>query len=157
VPFCHHPQSCRKYQARQSYPMLKVVRPHRTEPRLARPRRNGALILSFVIQGCVVSGPLSTPVGSGSPPPMNTPFDAYDVCIHSLPPLFVWEVDNRQQDCFKQTIKTNHLALPAGIMADQAYAKYKGCLNQGRISVGPFALGGYKANNRQYCFKSALQ
>ena len=115
------------------------------------------IIMSFVIQACTASAPAGPQIGLGSAPPMNTPFDAYDVCIHNLPPLPVWEVDNRQQDCFKQTIEANHLALPGGITAEQAYTKYKGCLNQGRISVGPFALGGYKANIRQYCFKSALK
>jgi hypothetical protein len=116
-----------------------------------------ALIFSFVIQACAGSGPVSTSVGPGPTPPMNPPFDAYDVCIHSLPPLSVWKVDSGQQGCFKQTIDANHLALPSGTTAEQAYAKYKGCLNQGRVSIGPFALGGYKTNIRQYCFTSALQ
>jgi hypothetical protein len=116
-----------------------------------------AVILSLMIQGCVVSGPLGTPVGAGSPPPVSAPFDSYDGCIRRLPTPFFWQVTAREQECFKHAIETNHLALPAGITADQAYAKYKGCLNQGRISVGPFALGGYQANIRQSCFKSALQ
>ena len=119
-------------------------------------RTVSALILSFVIQGCVAAGPV-TPL-DGSPPPA-TPFDAYDVCAHNLPPLPPWEVEAGLQNCFKQTIQVNHLALPAGVTAEQVYAKYKGCLNQNghTVSIGPFALGGYKADTRRYCFTSALK
>ena len=107
-----------------------------------------ALILSFVIQGCAAS---STSVSQP-----NTPFDAYEACTHNLlPPQMT---DTGYRDCFKQTIDANHLALPAGITADQAYAKYKGCINQGHVSIGPFVmLGPHDTDPRQDCFTSALQ
>ena len=37
-----------------------------------------------------------------------------------------------QQDCFKQAIQVNHLALPAGTTTEQAFAKYKDCLRRTR-------------------------
>jgi hypothetical protein len=94
------------------------------------------------------------------------PFDAYNACIHNLPSLPVWQLGTRRQDCFKQTVEANHLALPAGTTAEQAYAKYDACLNQNlhTVSIGSFALGGYDwsgspipANIRQQCFTNALQ
>ena len=107
-----------------------------------------ALILSFVIQGCAAS---STSVSQP-----NTPFDAYEACTHNLPPPQM--NDTGYRDCFKQTIDANHLALPAGIAAEQAYAKYKGCINQGHVSIGPFVmLGPHDTDPRQDCFTSALQ
>lgn len=123
-----------------------------------------AVILSLLIEACLVSGTTGTPVGPGSAPPMNPPFDAYDVCIRGIPPLPVWDVTKlqaSQQDCFKQTIKVNHLALPAGTTTEQAFAKYRDCLKRDApisVSVGPFMLNGNKQNTiRQNCFTSALQ
>jgi hypothetical protein len=107
-----------------------------------------ALILSFVIQGCAAS---STSVSHP-----NAPFDAYEACTHNLPPAQM--TDTGYRDCFKQTIDANHLALPAGITAEQAYAKYKGCINQGHVSIGPFVmLSPHDTDPRQDCFTSALQ
>ncbi|WP_424671114.1 hypothetical protein [Candidatus Binatus sp.] len=120
--------------------------------------------MSFVIQACIASGPVGTPMGPGSAPPMNPPFDAYDVCIRGIPPVPVWEVtkmDVSQQDCFKQAIQVNHLALPAGSTTEQAFAKYKDCLKKDSpiaVSVGGFTFNGNKQNAvRQNCFTSALQ
>src|ERR1039458_3009547 len=116
---------------------------HRTFP---------AIILSFVIQACLVSGTVGTPMGPGSAPPMNPPFDAYDVCIRGIPPAPVWEVTKMevsQQDCFKQAIQVNHLALPAGTTTEQAFAKYKDCLKKDSaiaVSVGGFIFNGNKQN-----------
>jgi hypothetical protein len=123
-----------------------------------------AIILSFLIQACLVSGPVGTPMGPGSAPPMNPPFDAYDVCIRGIPPVPVWDVTKMtvsQQDCFKQAIQVNHLALPAGTTTEQAFAKYKACLKKDApisVSVGGLTFNGNKQNAaRQNCFTSALQ
>ncbi len=123
-----------------------------------------AIILSFVIQACVVSGPVGTPVGPGSAPPMNPPFDAYDVCIRGISPVPIWEltkIEASQKDCFKQTVQVNHLTLPAGTTSEQAFATYKDCLKKNApisVSVGGFAINGNKQNTvRQNCFTSALQ
>ena len=123
-----------------------------------------AIILSFVIRACIATGPVGTPIGPGSPPPMNPPFDAYDVCIRNIPPLPVWDTakfDASKEDCFKQTIQVSHLTLPAGTTPEQAYAKYKACLHQNghiAVTVGPFEFNGNKVNSaRQNCFTSALQ
>ncbi len=123
-----------------------------------------AIIASFVIQACLVSGAVGTPMGPGSAPPMNPPFDAYDFCIRGIPPVPVWEVakmDVSRQDCFKQAIQVNHLALPAGTTAEQAFAKYKDCLKKDApisVSVGGLNFNGNKQNAaRQNCFASALQ
>ena len=114
-----------------------------------------ALILPLVIQGCTASGPVSTSQSSGSSTP-NSPFGAYDACVHNLPPPS--QIDSGYRDCFKQAIEANHLALPAGVTAEQAYAKYKGCINQGHVSIGPFImLGPHDTDPRQDCFTSALQ
>jgi hypothetical protein len=123
-----------------------------------------AIILSFVIQGCLVSGSVGAPMGPGSAPPMNPPFDAYDVCIRDIQPQPLWglkKMEASQQDCFKQTIQVNHLALPAGTTTEQAFAKYKDCLKKDEpigVSWGPWAFNGNKQNTvRQTCFTSALQ
>jgi hypothetical protein len=126
-----------------------------------------AIILSFVIQACILSGSVGTPMGPGSAPPMNPPFDAYDVCIRGINPVPVWEIweltkmEASRQDCFKQTIQVNHLVLPAGTTAEQAFAKYKDCLKKDvpiSVSVGPYMINGNKQNTaRQNCFTSALQ
>ena len=95
---------------------------------------------------------------------MNPPFDAYDVCIRGISPLPIWELtklEASQQECFKQTIQVNHLALPTGTTSEQAFAKYKDCLKKDEpigVSVGPFAINGNKQDTvRQNCFASALQ
>jgi hypothetical protein len=123
-----------------------------------------AIILSFLIEACIVSGQAGAPVGPGSAPPMNPPFDAYDVCIRGIPPLPIWELSKMgagRRDCFKQTIQVNHLALPAGTTAEQAFAKYEDCLKKNQtisISVVGLAFNGNKQNAiRQDCFTSALQ
>ncbi|MGB8411435.1 MAG: hypothetical protein WCE23_01290 [Candidatus Binatus sp.] len=70
-------------------------------------------------------------------------------------------MDVSQQDCFKQAIQVNHLALPAGSTTEQAFAKYKDCLKKDSpiaVSVGGFTFNGNKQNAvRQNCFTSALQ
>jgi hypothetical protein len=123
-----------------------------------------AIILSFAIQGCLASGSTGTPVGPGIAPPMNPPFDAYDVCIRGIEPLPIWEkakMEASQRDCFKQTIQVNHLALPAGTTNEQAFAKYKDCLKKNEpisVSFGSIMFNGNKQNTaRQNCFTSALQ
>jgi hypothetical protein len=126
-----------------------------------------AIILSFVIQACVASGSVGAPVGPGSAPPMNPPFDAYDVCIRGIHPIPIWEIweltkiEAGRQDCFKQTIQVNHLALPAATTSEQAFGKYNECLKKDApisVSVGGFNINGDKLNTvRQNCFTSALQ
>ncbi len=103
-------------------------------------------------------------MGPGSAPPMNPPFDAYYVCIRDIPPVPVWDKTKMkvsQQDCFKQAIQVNHLALPAGTTTEQAFAKYKDCLKKDApisVSVGGLIFNGNKQNAvRQNCFRSALQ
>ncbi|HEY9157164.1 hypothetical protein [Candidatus Binatus sp.] len=95
---------------------------------------------------------------------MNPPFDAYDVCIRGIGPFPVWDVTKMevsQQDCFKQAIQVNHLALPAGTTTEQAFAKYKGCLKKDApisVSVGGLIFNGNKQNAvRQNCFTKAMQ
>src|SRR6202035_5659473 len=91
------------------------------------------LILSFAIQACVASGSVGAPVGPGSAPPMDPPFDAYDVCIRGITPAPISQlskIEAGQQECFKQTIQVNHVALPAGTSSEQAFAKYKDCLKK---------------------------
>ncbi len=70
-------------------------------------------------------------------------------------------MDVSRQDCFKQAIQVNHLALPAGTTAEQAFAKYKDCLKKDApisVSVGGLNFNGNKQNAaRQNCFASALQ
>jgi hypothetical protein len=107
---------------------------------------------------------MGTPVGPGTAPPMNPPFDAYDVCIRGIEPLPVWDttkLEASQRDCFSQTIQVNHLALPAGTTSEQAFAKYKDCLKKNApisVSVAGLNFNGNKQNAaRQECFMSALQ
>ena len=107
---------------------------------------------------------MGAPVGPGSAPPMDPPFDAYDVCIRGISPAPIWElskIEAGQQECFKQTIQVNHLALPAGITSEQAFAKYKECVKKDApigVSIGGFLINGNKQNAiRQNCFTSALQ
>ena len=95
---------------------------------------------------------------------MDPPFDAYDVCIRGIDPVPIWEMTKMeagQQDCFKETIQVNHLALPPGTTSEQAFAKYKECLKKDApisVSVGGFNINGNKQNTvRQNCFTSALQ
>jgi len=123
-----------------------------------------AIILSFAIQACVGSGSVGAPVGPGPAPPMDPPFDAYDVCIRGISPVPIWElskIEAGQQECFKQTIQVNHLALPAGTTSEQAFAKYKDCVKKDApigVTVGGFNINGNKQNTiRQNCFTSALQ
>ena len=123
-----------------------------------------AIILSFALQACVASGSVGAPVGPGSAPPMDPPFDAYDVCIRGINPAPIWElskIEAGQQECFKQTIQMNHLALPAGTTSEQAFAKYKECLKKDApisVTVAWFNINGNKQNTaRQNCFASALQ
>jgi hypothetical protein len=95
---------------------------------------------------------------------MNPPFDAYDVCIQGIEPLPLWEMkklEASQQDCFKQTIQVNHLALPAGTTTEQAFSEYKDCLKKNEpigVGVGPFMFNGNGQNTvRQNCFTSVLR
>jgi|GEM_PF-1479182 len=95
---------------------------------------------------------------------MYPPFDAYDVCIRDIPPLPVWDMTKMEvshQECLKQAIQVNHLALPAGTTTEQAFAKYKACLKKDApisVSVGGLIFNGNKQNAlRQNCFTSALQ
>ena len=122
------------------------------------------IILSFVIQACLVAGSQGTPVGPGVAPPMNPPFDAYDVCLRGLEPLPIWDMAKMEvgrQECFKQAIQVNHLTLPAGTTSEQAYAKYKDCLKKDEpmsVAVGVFNFNGNNQNAaRQNCFASAMQ
>src|SRR5260370_17634076 len=90
-----------------------------------------AIILSFAIQACVASGSVGAPVGPGSAPPMDPPFDAYDVCIRGISPLPIWELkkmEASQEDCFKQTIQVNRLALPPGATTEEPFANSKQCV-----------------------------
>jgi hypothetical protein len=112
-------------------------------------RTFAALVLLFVIEGCA-----PIPIGPGSAPPMDPPFDAYNFCIQKR------VTDAGRQDCFKQVIQASHLALPTGTTAEEAYAKYKSCRKDvpTAILVGPILINGnneYKA--RQKCFESVLQ
>ena len=95
-----------------------------------------------------------SPIGGGPPPPMDPPFDAYDICIRNLSPLLVWEgkLEDGQRECFRQTIQVNHLTLPAGTTADQAFANYDACIKKnGHFgSNTPYAV-------RENCFTSAVQ
>ena len=128
-------------------------------------RTFSTLVLSFVIQACMASGPPGgAPIGGGSPPPMDPPFDAYDVCIRNLPPLLIWEwgkLNDEQRDCFRQTIQVNHVTLPAGTTADQAFANYKACIKKNApmtIAIGGMNFNGNKQNTaREHCFTSAVQ
>ena len=112
------------------------------------------MILLFMMQACM-SVPANIPMGPGSPPPMDSPFDAYDTCIHGT------FTDAGREACFKQTIQVSHLALPAGTTAEQAYADYKACTKKNvpiGVLVGPFLINGNNANTaRQDCFKHAVQ
>lgn len=111
-------------------------------------------ILSLAISGCM-SVPASIPLGPGSPPPMDPPFDAYDNCIHGT------FTDAAREACFEKTVQVNHLALPAGTRAEQAYANYKTCIKKNvpiGVLVGPFMINGNKADTAwQDCFKHAVQ
>jgi hypothetical protein len=122
------------------------------------------ILLSFAIQACVMGGPVGAPVGPGLAPPMNPSFDAYDVCIRGIQPLPFWDVNelkSGERDCFKQTIQVNHLALPAGTTAEQAFAKFRDCVKQNApisVGVGPFLFNGNNRDTaRQNCFTSALK
>jgi hypothetical protein len=122
-----------------------------------------ALVLPLVIQACIYSPMPGSPIGGGPPPPMDPPFDAYDICIRNLSPLLVWEgkLEDGQRECFRQTIQVNHLTLPAGTTADQAFAKYRDCLDKNEpvsVSIGGLNFNGNKENTaRQNCFTSAVQ
>jgi hypothetical protein len=124
---------------------------HRTLP---------AVILIFAIQSCVNVGP-------GPAPPANPPFDTYNSCVQKDKNILLAAAlggeatDASRQECFKQTIQTNHLSLPAGTTPEQAYSKYKACIKENAplaVSVGPLVLNGNKQDTaRQNCFTSALQ
>lgn len=127
-------------------------------------RTFSALVLPLVIQACIASGSPGSPIGGGLPPPMDPPFDAYDVCMRNLPPLPVWEggkFEDERRDCFRQTIQVNHLTLPAGTTADQAFANYEACLKKDApiaISIGGLNFNGNKQNSvRENCFTSAVR
>jgi hypothetical protein len=111
------------------------------------------IILVLVMMQACVYGP-TIPVGPGSPPPMDPPFDAYPTCIQSA------LSDVTRQACFNQTIQVSHLTLPAGTTADQAYTNYKGCLANNApagVLVGPFMINGNKQDTvRHDCFERAL-
>ena len=110
------------------------------------------IVLLFAMQACMY-GP-TIPVGPGSPPPTDPPFDAYRTCIEGA------MSDVTRQACFNQTIQVSHVALPAGKTSDQVYAEYKECLNKNApigVLIGPFMINGNKQDTvRQNCFKSAL-
>ena len=128
--------------------------------RLASHRTLPAIILIFAIQSCVNVGP-------GPAPPANPPFDTYNSCIQKDKNIVLAAAlggdatDASRQECFKQTIQTNHLSLPAGTTPEQAYSKYKACIKENAplaVAVGPFVLNGNKEDTaRQNCFTSALQ
>ena len=115
-----------------------------------------AIILSFVIQACLVSGPVGSPISPGSAPAIYPPFDAYDVCIRGTE-----MEDSQREDCFKQAIQGNHLALPAGTTTEQAFDKYNDCVMKNpsvSVTFGGFTYYGDKQKAvRQNCFRSALQ
>jgi hypothetical protein len=117
-----------------------------------------AVILPFAIQACTASGPAGSQI-PGSVPPAYPPFDAYDVCIQGTDASQRTEAS--RQNCFKQTIQANHLALPAGTTTEQAFAKYKDCVMKNvplTVSIGEVNYYGDKHNAvRQNCFASALQ
>src|SRR5258708_40365108 len=102
-----------------------------------------------------MSVPASIPLGPGSPPPMDPPFDSYDNCIHGT------FTDSAREACFEKTVQVNHLALPTATTAEQAYNEYKACLKKDvpiGLLVGPFMVNGNRANTaRQDCFKRAVQ
>ena len=135
-----------------------VDSPRRREPPMQHRnlfRTFSALVLPFVIQACIASGPQVSTIGGGSPPPMSSPFDAYDICIRNLPGVPVWEwfkFEDERRACFRQTIQVNHLTLPAGTTADQAFANYDACIKKnGHFgSNTPYAV-------RENCFTSAVQ
>jgi len=129
-------------------------------PRLLRTLQ--AMTFLFVIQACagaVPPAPLfmppAIPMGPGPAPPMNAGFDAYRFCIQGK------FTDAGRAECFNETIQVNHLTLPAGTTAEQAYAKYKDCVKENvpiEVAVGPWVFNGNKANSAgQNCFTSALQ
>jgi hypothetical protein len=128
--------------------------------RLAFHRSLPAIILIFAIQSCVNVGP-------GPAPPANPPFDTYNSCIQKDKNILLAAAlggeatDASRQECFRQTIQTNHLSLPAGTTPEQAYSKYKACMTENAplaVTVGPFVLNGNKQDTaRQNCFTSALQ
>lgn len=127
-------------------------------------RTLSALVLPLLIQACITSASPGVPLGGGLPPPMDPPFDAYDVCIRNLPPVAVWQqgrLEDEQRGCFRQTVQVNHLTLPAGTTADQAFAKYEACLKQNgsvSIGIGMLDFNGNKVNSvREDCFRSAVQ
>ena len=130
----------------------------RAAPRLHRTLP--AIILIFAIQSCVNVGP-------GPAPPANPPFDTYNSCIQKDKNILLAAAlggeatDASRQECFKQTIQTNHLSLPAGTTPEQAYSKYKACIKENAplaVTVGPLVLNGDKQDTaRQNCFTSALQ
>jgi len=117
-----------------------------------------AVILPFAIQACTASGPAGSQI-PGSVPPAYPPFDAYDVCIQGTDASQRTEAS--RQNCFKQTIQANHLALPAGTTTEQAFAKYKDCLKKDApisVTVAGLNFNGNKQNTvRQDCFTSALR
>ncbi len=111
-----------------------------------------AIVLLFVMQACMY-GP-TIPVGPGSPPPTDPPFGAYRNCIEGA------VNDVTRQACFNQTIQSNHLTLPTGTTAEQAYSGYKDCLKKNApigVLVGPFMINGNKQDVARYdCFEQAL-
>ena len=116
-------------------------------------------MLSLVIQACTASAPVGTPIGPGSAPPMNPPFDAFDSCVRRK--------ETSPHDCFQQAIQVNHLSLPAGTTTKQAYAKYKACVKKAPLSVSIGAgapdqepIVGNRNEQyafRQNCFANALK
>ncbi len=112
-----------------------------------------ALVLSCAMQACT-SGSF-IPLGPGSAPPMNPPFDSYDNCIHGT------IMDSSREACFEKAIQASHITLPAGTTAEQAYAKYKECRKKDMtlgLAVGPYLINGNNVNTiRQKCFDQAVQ
>lgn len=119
-------------------------------------RRALSVILLFIMQACALAGPAATPLPPRSPPPPMDPFfNAYRICI--LQGTFT---DSGREDCFKQTIQVNHLSLPAGTTAEQAYAEYKNCLKKNApfwVLVGPFMLNNIEAVLAAYNQDAVLQ
>ncbi|MGB8682659.1 MAG: hypothetical protein WCD12_07230 [Candidatus Binatus sp.] len=95
---------------------------------------------------------------------MNPPFDSYDFCIRNIPAVPLWEwgkFEDERRACFRQTIQVNHLTLPAGTTADQAFANYDACLKKNghiTIGIGGLNFNGNKQNTvRENCFTSAVR
>jgi len=60
--------------------------------------------------------------------------------------------------CFKQSLDADHVALPAGVTTEQAYANYKSCMLQSDQTMGPFFVGGAESQVvHRNCFTRVFQ